>query len=158
MTGPGNAEHKTESQTGTAREGEPQDEPFDLEMGTIWTMEIGVSFQDEASSRVRFTNQPDEFELTVTFPDGESETKHDTAVYQNEKTVLFRWNWTNPDGTGGMDWSEHGGNAVVVTVECTSAGDEEPIIRIPFLGLRDIPDNGNAYTINLFYTYTKPSQ
>lgn len=150
LEGPAGAEEETLSVSGYSTEGQAVDESFDLAGDRIWAMEVTFTFIDEATTRPRFTNTPDEFDITVELPDGNTETKSDYATNQAEKTVTFFWNWS---AEGGMDWSEDGGNSVNVVVECTLAGDQEPFFTL--LNLRDIADNGNDYSLSVFYIYTE---
>ena len=151
-TGPTNAEYLTETQSGRAIEGqEPTPEPFDLAGDVIWVMEVALSFTDENPDRTqRFTNEPDTFEVTVVFPDGESETKSASSSYPNPGTILFNFNWT---GDGGIDWTEDGGNSVEVIVLCTEAGNQHPLFN-PF-GFREVEDTGNDYTLSVYYGFTE---
>lgn len=148
-SGPADAKHDTITNSGFATEGTPIDETIDMDGETIWVMEITFTFTDEAPSRRRFTNLADEFEVTVQFPDGETETKTARGTDTAPGLISFTYNWTKD---GGMDWSEEGGNSIVVTVECTTAGNQEPLFN-PF-GLREIADNGNDYSLSVYYEYT----
>lgn len=149
-TGPTNAEYLTETQSGRVNEGQSIDETFDLAGDVIWIMEVALSFTDEDPDRAqRFTNEPDTFEVTVMFPDGESQTKSASGTNTNPGTILFDYNWT---GDGGIDWTEDGGNVVVVTVTCTEAGNQHPLFN-PF-GFREVEDTGNDYTLSVYYGFT----
>ncbi len=150
-TGPTNAEYLTETQSGRANEGQPENEIFDLAGDVIWVMEVALSFTDENPDRAqRFTNEPDTFEVTVMFPDGESDTKSASSSYPNPGTILFNFNWT---GDGGIDWTEDGGNSVEVIVLCTEAGNQHPLFN-PF-GFREVEDTGNDYTLSVYYGFTE---
>ena len=149
-TGPAGAEEETLSQSGTANEGQPTEEPFDLAGDRIWEMEVTFSARDEEASRPRFTNTPDDFTVTVNFPDGTSDERSALVTSTSDQTITFYWNWTEE---GGMDWTEQGGNSITITVDCTNAGDQEPFFTL--LHLRDIPDDGNLYSLSVFYVYTE---
>jgi hypothetical protein len=150
-TGPSNAEYLTETQSGRANEGQSMDETFDLVGDVIWIMDIALSFTDEQPDRSqRFTNEPDTFEVTILFPDGESETKSASSSYPNTGTILFNFNWTSD---GGIDWTDDGGNFVVATVSCTEAGNQHPLFN-PF-GFREVEDTGNDYTLSVYCGFTE---
>jgi hypothetical protein len=151
-TGPSNAEYLTQTQSGRVSEGQSNDETFDLTGDVIWVMEVALSFTDEDPDRAqRFTNEPDTLEVTIMFPDGESESKSASGTNTNPGTILFNYNWT---ADGGMDWTEDGGNNVLVTVTCTEAGNQHPLFN-PF-GLREVEDTGTDYTISVYHGYTLP--
>lgn len=137
--------------SGYASEGSPVDERFDLLGETIWTMRISFSALDEPPARnFRFTNEADDFEVTVTFPDGTTETKSGYATNSNPASIVFTFDW---EDDGGMDWTDDGGNSVLVSVECTTADDHYPLFS-PF-GTRVIADNGNDYGLEVDYSYTE---
>ena len=149
--GPSNAEYLTDTIPGRVLEGQSNDETFDLDGDTIWIMEVALSFTDEQPDRAqRFTNEADTLEVTVMFPDGESETKSASGTNNNPGTILFNYNWTADDG---MDWSDDGGNSVFITVTCTEAGNQHPLFN-PF-GLREVEDTGTDYTLVVYYGFTK---
>ncbi len=148
---PDDAIQEVLTQQGYAAEGSPIDEPFDLNGKTIWTMRITFSAIDEPPARnLRFTNEADDFQVTVTFPDGTTETKSDYATDSKAAAITFTFDWQEE---GGMDWTEEGGNSVVVTVECTDADDHYPFFS-PF-DQRTIADNGNDYNLEVDYSYTE---
>jgi hypothetical protein len=151
--GPAGALSETLSVSGYAQEGGTVDESFDLEGDRIWEMVVEFTFRDEADDmRRRFTNNPDEFEITITFPDDESDTLRKSGGNDMETVITKAYNWTS---VGGMDWSDEetgSTNNVVVTVSCTNAGDQEPLFA-PF-GFRVVADNGNDYSLSVEYTYT----
>ena len=151
-TGPSNAEYLTETQSGWANEGQLMPPiPIDLAGDVIWVMEVALTFTDEDPDRAqRFTNEPDTFEVTVLFPDGETETKSASGTNTNPGNILFNYNWT---GDGGIDWTEDGGNIVEVTVTCTEAGNQHPLFN-PF-GFREVEDTGNDYTLSVYYGFTE---
>ncbi len=149
-TGPSNADYLTQTQPGRVNEGQSVDETFDLAGDVIWIMEVALSFTDENPDRAqRFTNEPDTLEVTIMFPDGESETKSASGTNANPGTILFNFNWT---GDGGIDWTEDGGNIVLITVTCTEAGNMHPLFN-PF-GFREIEDTGTDYTLSVYHGYT----
>ncbi|MCK5413879.1 MAG: hypothetical protein KAJ35_00710 [Thermoplasmata archaeon] len=136
---------------GYASEGSSLDERFDLLGQTVWTMRITFSATDEPPARnYRFTNEADNFEITVTLPDGTTETKSDFASGSNSAAITFTFDW---EEEGGKDWTEDGGNSVLVKVQCTDAGDQVPFFS-PF-SRREIADDGNDYTLVVDYSYTE---
>lgn len=149
-TGPSNAEYLTQTQSGRVNEGQSVEETFDLAGDVIWIMEVALSFTDENPDRAqRFINEPDTLEVTIMFPDGESESKSATGTNSNPGTILFNFNWTGDDG---IDWSEDGGNIVSITVTCTEAGNQHPLFN-PF-GFREVEDTGTDYTLSVYHGYT----
>ncbi len=148
-TGPSNAEYATDSLTGTATEGSAIDETFSLQGDVIWVMDVTFTFTDEAPDRTRrFTNEKDSFDVTVTFPDGESQTKSASSLYPNPGELKFNYNWTADDG---MEWSPE--DSVIITVELTEAGNQHPLLN-PF-GFREVEDNQNAYSLSVYYGFTE---
>jgi hypothetical protein len=114
-------------------------------------MRITFTATDEPPARnFRFTNEADDFEVTVTLPDGTTETKSDYATDSKTAAIVFTFDWQDD---GGMDWTEEGGNSVLVTVHCTDADDHYPIFT-PF-NRRTIDDDGNEYTLVVDYSYTE---
>ncbi len=148
---PDDAIQKVETMTGYAEEGNPVPERIDLLGTTVWTMRITFSATDEPPDRqVRFTNRPDDFEITVTFPDGLEETKTGFATDTNPAAIIFTYDWQED---GGMELDEGDANSMFVNVHCTNADDQYPFFG-PF-NRRVIPDDGNAYTLVVDYSYTE---
>ena len=148
---PDDATRETETVNGYATEGSPIDERFDL-MGTrVWTMVITFAATDEPpTGNVRFTNRPDDFEITVELPDGTTDTKTGSATEANPAAITFTWNWTEDQG---MELAEGEVNSMIVTVHCTDADDHYPFFS-PF-DRRTRADNGNDYTLMVDYSYTE---
>ena len=152
-SGPDAAIVRTITVSGYANEGATVDEPFDLEGDRIWAMVVTLTFQDEPASRRRFTNEADNFEVTVQFPDGTSDSDSGYATSTNPGEISLYFNWTSE---GGKDWTDgdpNGVNSVTVSIECTDAGDQVPFFN-PF-NLRVIEDGGNDYQLTVFYIYTE---
>lgn len=147
---PDDAIEVTESQSGYAIEGSPVDERFDLMGATVWTMRITFSATDEPPDRMRFTNEADDFEITVTLPDGSSESKTGYATDTNPAAITFTYDWKNE---GGLTLSPTDTNSMIVTVDCTNADDQYPFFS-PF-NRRVIADDGNDYSLMVDYSYTE---
>lgn len=148
---PGDAEREVLSNSGYASEGSAIDEPFDLLGTRIWTMRVMVTATDEPPARnFRFTNEADDFEVTVSFPDGTSRSVSGYCTDTTQMVLTMDFNWSED---GGMDLTDEGGNTVTVTVECTVADDHYPFFS-PF-GVRTIADEGNAYSVEVDYSYTE---
>jgi hypothetical protein len=156
--GPSGAEVDTISNSGYAQEGVEIDEPIDLEGERIWEMVVEFTFRDEPDEtmRRRLTNEPDEFEVTIAFPDGTSDTLQGSGGNSAETVLTKSYNWTSE---GGKDWRDDEAgttNRVDITVLCTVAGDQEPLFA-PF-GFRIVEDRGNNYTLTVEYTYTPEAE
>ncbi len=148
---PDDAIQEVETLNGYASEGSPYDERIDLMGDTVWTMRITFSATDEPPARnFRFTNEADDFELTVTMPDGTSETKTGYATDTNPASIIFTYDWQDD---GGMALDPSDTNTMLVTVHCTDADDHYPFFS-PF-NQRVIDDEGNAYTLVVDYSYTE---
>jgi hypothetical protein len=147
---PDDAIQQVDTLPGYASEGTPIDERIDLLGNTAWTMRIRFVATDEPPTRnFRWTNEPDNFDVTLTMPDGTVESKSATATSSNTATIDFIFDW---EDDGGLDISGDGENIFLVTIECTEAGDQHPLFS-PF-GRRDTADQGNEYTLVIDYSYT----
>jgi hypothetical protein len=152
-TGPDNSLEDTIPYSGYVREGPSNAVPerFDLNGTRIWTIEVRFTAMDEPPARqFRFTNEADDFVVTVTLPDGREVEGSDHTNYgtNKEAAIIFDFDF-NDDG--GWDTSEEGGNIVMVNVECTTADDHYPFFS-PF-NTRTIADDGNNYEIAVRYSY-----
>jgi hypothetical protein len=154
INGPADAKEDTVSVTGYVGERSSEPEHFDLVGDMIYAIEVTVSFRDEPDSGVRYDNTPDDFELTVTLPDGTSDTKTGFADEDNDRSVPFLFEWDE-----GITWADKktgATNFVDVTIECTDAGDHTPFFS-PF-NFRTTADNGNDYTVEVWHLYTGGDQ
>lgn len=150
---PDDALEETLNIQGYVGDGQTMDEPFDLADGRIWTIEVTFTAMDEPPARnFRFTNQPDDFTVTVMLPDGTTEDKSDYTADDSGKQAVISFTFDFKED-GGMDWSKEGGNSITVSVECTDAGDHVPFFS-PF-SFREIADDGNNYNIEVHYSYTE---
>jgi hypothetical protein len=150
INGPANAQEDTVSVTGYVDERSSEDEHFDLVGDMIYAIEVTVSFRDEPNSGVRYTNNADNFDIAVTLPDGTSDSKTEYATNSAERSATFVFEWDE-----GITWADKktgANNYVDVTVECTDAGDHTPFFS-PF-NFRTNPDDGNAYTVQIWHLYT----
>ncbi len=148
---PDDAIQEIETLSGYASEGSPLDERIDLMGSTVWTMRITFSATDEPPDRnFRFTNEADDFELTVTLPDGTTESKTGYATDTNPAAIIFTYDWQED---GGLSLSSSETNSLLVTVHCTNADDQYPFFS-PF-NRRVIEDRGNDYTLVVDYSYTE---
>ncbi len=150
---PDDAVEETLTVPGYVTEGQSVDERFDLAGERIWTIEVTFTAMDEPPARnFRFTNEADDFTVTVTLPDGTTDDKSDYTAYETNKGAAISFVFDFKD-EGGMDWSDEGGNSIMVSVECTEAGNHVPFFS-PF-SFREIADNGNDYSIEVHYSYTE---
>jgi dipeptide/tripeptide permease len=109
---------------------------------------ISISFkltwQDEADSDARHNNQPDEFSITVTAPDGQDQ---DSGIVTNGNTE-FTINFEQPN----EDPYFNGTGEYEIVINCLNAGDHEPLFPDP-LGIRTESDNGNDWLLEVTYRY-----
>lgn len=150
--GPDNANLRTETLTGNAPEGQAIPEEVSLEGKRIYSLRVTLSWTDEPNAGRRFTNQPDNFELSVALPDGTSKKDTGTGTNVNPGEIAIEWNWTTSGGVNWADPKKGTTNDIAITVTCTSAGDQTP--RLSILGLRNRADPGNDYTLVVEYRYT----
>jgi len=151
--GPDNAKLATETIPGNAPEGQAMPEEVSLEGNRIWSLQVTLTWRDEANSGLRFTNQPDDFELSVALPDGTSKKGNGQGTNVRDGNILIEWNWTSSGGINWADPKKGTTNDIAMTVTCTSAGAQTP--RLDILHLRDKADPGNDYTLVVQYRYTE---
>ena len=147
--GQGGFELKTAQQTitGSGSENSEKEHGMSVCVTNLVTFSVSLTWQDEGAARPGQTNQPDELGISVASPAGEAKSqkattgsaKVDYSFPVTEKSAASK---TSRAGMG--PWS--------VNVEIGTCGDNTPLIPDP-LGLRTTPDTGNAYTLEITYTY-----
>ena len=148
------AENESAIITDYATEGTPMEDTVELLGVKAYRLMVTVSWTDEDNAGPtgrRLVNQPDTFEVEVTLPDGEKETKQGSGSNTAPGTITFNYDWVS---TGGMplgDAKLGTANSIDVKVTCTNAGDQTP--RFSPFGFRDRADGGNDYTLTVDYLY-----
>jgi len=150
--GPSNAKLATETLPGNAPEGQAILEKVSLDGKRIYSLRVTLTWTDEPNAGRRFTNQPDNFELSVALPDGTSKKGTGTGTNVNPGKIAIEWNWTTSGGVNWADPKKGTTNDIAITVTCTSAGDQTP--RLDILHLRNKADPGNDYALIVEYRYT----
>jgi hypothetical protein len=118
-----------------------QEETFMIPSNGTKVTKVNVSLQwsDEPDAGIRYTNNPDNFRITLQDGEGNSLGQHQGA--SGHLSIV----WIQEDESVNL------GN-LSVTVTCVSAGAQEPLISI--LGLREIADEGNEFNLRVdFETY-----
>jgi len=137
--------------TGSAQEGETVDELVQIDVPNVVELTLTLTWTDEADAGVRYNNEPDQFRLSVTPPNGTAKTGGPTANAQGgtgTMSVTFDFPLGKREffnGTG--QWA--------IGVELVTAGDQ--VLWRPGIGLFDRADTGNAYTLTLECTYMEKS-
>jgi dipeptide/tripeptide permease len=129
--------------TGSSTENDDSDHTFMVTQANVHNVTFTLRWQDEAPQRIGWTNNPDTFSLLVTPPNGSSVESDPTPTGTNTVRVPFPPQ-EDPYYNATGDW--------IVTVQCGNCGDQEPFINPT--GLREVADNGNAWTLEgsvLFY-------
>ena len=130
-----------------ANENSDSDTPFVISDTNVIEVTFTLTWTDEPDASVRHTNEPDEFALEVFAPDG------------RDFTTQFRFN--PQDGTGQVsltvefnpdeDPYENGTGDWIANIRCGECGNH--VLWRPSGGIFDQPDNGNAWQLEVMYTY-----
>ncbi|MBN1539881.1 MAG: CPBP family intramembrane metalloprotease [Candidatus Thermoplasmatota archaeon] len=118
--------------------GEGEDTNIELDRNTSVITKVNVSliWEDEPDAGFRYTNTPDQFQITLLDGEGNEIRTHQSGT--GRSSIV----WISPDET--ID----GGN-LSVQIRMVRAGDHEPLVS--FLGLRNINDEGNDYSLMVDY-------
>ena len=131
--------------TGTGNANSDTTYNFSINYTRVVQVMVNLTWTDEATSGTRYTNTPDELGLEVHSPDGAAQTDKKTNPQGGEGLVSLTYTYNATDkknpGTGSWD--------IIVTVG--ACGPQVP--RINILGIREVPDPGNAYTLTITYEY-----
>ena len=123
----------------TATENSDQDIPVMVYDVNVHSVTFTLRWTDEAAAGIRYTNEPDEFSLTVTPPNGSAVSSQVSTSGTVSVTVTF-------DLEGSSDPYYNGTGEYIVTVECGACGDQVPFVNIG--GLRTQADNGNTWDLS----------
>lgn len=123
----------TFEETGTAREGEPLEFPVKPESGSVVSVNVSVTWEDEPpeSGIIRdYENKPDRFRLTIKDPEGA-----ELAVKESSDGYVFLTWSTAPDKAVNGSYT--------ISLELVNAGDQEP----PNQFLQPVEDDSNEYIL-----------
>jgi MFS family permease len=132
---------------GSAQEGDTVDELLQIDVPNVVEVTLTLTWTDEADAGVRYNNEPDQFRLTVTPPNGTARTGGPTANSQGGAGTVS----VNFDFPLGKKEFFNGTGQWAVGVELVTAGDQ--VLWRPGIGLLDRADTGNAYTLSVECTY-----
>lgn len=135
--------------TGTGQESSEKEHGMSVCVTNLVSFSVTLTWQDEAANRPFLTNQPDELGLTVASPAGESKSDKKTA---SQGSVKLEFTFPVTDKTAATKTSKAGFGPWAISVEIGICGDQTPIIPDPG-GRRTVADTGNAYTLEISYTY-----
>ncbi len=121
------------------QQGEEYEFFLEQENKTVNWLSVNLSWEDEPPAGIRYTNHPDQFRLSVS--DG-SGNELDSTENSGEFLSLYYK----------LDEGEEPIDDLTITVKLTRTGDQEPIISI--IGLRDIADDSNTYSLDVRYQVT----
>jgi hypothetical protein len=115
------------------------------ELVNVMKFSISLNWVDEPDATNRHTNQPDEFSIILTTPDG-------TIKEEGPSTGGFITLDYTIDQEEDPENNGIGEYQIVVT--CIDAGDHEPMLN--FANIRTRADNGNAWDLNIDVKYMGP--
>lgn len=130
------------TETGRTAENGGSDLLVDVANPNVRSITFSLTWLDEAASGPRYTNEPDAFGLEVLPPQGDAEVTSMSTSGRVTLTILY-----SPT----EDPYLNGTGAFAVTVVCGNCGNQVPIIN--FLGLREIEDDGNSWSLDVTYEY-----
>jgi len=122
--------------SGYMGEGEDTNILLERNISMITKVNVSLVWVDEADAGFRYTNAPDQFQITLYDGEGRELRTHQSG--SGYSSIV----WIIPDETADL------GN-LSVEVRMVRAGDQETMISI--LGLRDIADEGNDYSLMVDY-------
>ncbi len=121
---------------GYLAEGQNEEIEIPTNNSRVTAVNVSLYWEDEPDAGVRYTNTPDTFKIILMDGDGNEIDSHQSA--SGHATII----WISDDDTVDL------GN-LTVSVQLTRAGDQETMISI--IGLRDIADEGNEYSMMIDY-------
>ncbi len=133
--------------SGTTAERESTEQSIELQQDRIVSVNASLSWTDEAATSPLATNQPDSFTLTLRSPLGDEVSKDGANAVGSagSLTVLMELTAAQQQAL-----QQHGANATwIVVISCTDAGDQRGLVRT-------IPDDGNAWQLEVDYRYQTP--
>ena len=148
--GGGSFQLKTVSQTitGSGSENSEKDHGMSVCVTNMATFTVALTWQDEPAARPGLTNQPDELGISVASPSGEAKSDKKSA---SQGSVNVEYTYPVTEKTAASKTSRAGQGPWTIMVEIGVCGDQTP--RFPGGGLRTVADTGNAYTLEITYTY-----
>ena len=121
----------------------------DEDVQNLIGLEFTLSWEDETpSDETRYRNEPDAFSFAVQVPDNDTALGSDveTAGMAHISYKIF------PDGNYPEEDPYYDGTGeYIITVSCHDCGDQT--LKRPNLGLLDIADTGNDWTLSIIYKY-----
>ena len=111
------------------------------------TWKFILTWSDEPDAGTRYTNQPDEFTLNVTAPNGTSVESGPLKNTHGREVVLVCEFLYDPETVHDTE----GTGRYALEIICGECGDQEPSVSV--FGLRTISDAGNTWTLDLRYEY-----
>ena len=112
-----------------------------IDQPNVQSVTFTLIWQDEPDAGFRYTNQPDTFALEVTPPNSTQVTSPDSTSGTVSVTIPYTAGTKDPYYNGTGDYG--------VTVICGNCGDQEPFVN--FGGFRTQADNGNTWTLEVFF-------
>ena len=119
----------------------------DIPEQCISSVEFILTWSDEPDAGTRYTNQPDEFTLNVTAPNGTSVESGPLKNTHGREVVLVCEFLYDPETVHDTE----GTGRYALEIICGECGDQEPSVSV--FGLRTISDAGNTWTLDLRYEY-----
>jgi hypothetical protein len=122
-------------------------ETFTLDQTEYVTcVRLRFDWEDEPDLMRRYDNQPDEFQIILVCPHGET---FQSPLCMNDPlsgygSIDINTSFFEPP----IGWEEEDFNNIwEITIICGDCGDQEPMRSIT--GIRDIPDNGNNWSLTV---------
>ncbi len=120
--------------------------------GSVVAVTFTLTWMDEPNT-ARHANQPDSFALEIVTPDGTTKTGQGTNPQGEAGNVTIEISRdTSADDFDVALWDD---GTWGINVTLSDAGDQTPTIGPAIFGFRTQTDAGNAYTLDILYTYVK---
>ncbi len=117
--------------------------------GLLVNVTFTLTWEDEPAAGPRYSNRPDTLSLTVISPGGEEKQGGPAANSPGGSgSISLDFSIPKDNRTKGGDWE--------ITVSAGDCGDQQPLVSV--LGLRDIADDGNSWSIGVDYDYLEKSE
>lgn len=137
--------HGQQTFTGTGNANTDTTYDFTINETRVVNVVVNLTWTDEPNSGRRYTNTPDTLGLEVHSPDGTA--KQDSGGNPQggagSLSLQYQFNMTDKKDPGSGSWD------IMVTVG--ACGPQVPMVDI--IGLREIVDPGNAFTMTVSYDY-----
>lgn len=138
------------------QEGATSNSNVDIQDKNVYKVTFILTWTDEADT-ARHTNLPDSFKMVITAPDTRTKEGTGSNAQGGEGSVEVSFDrdiskeaLENKDlkkKTEEVTWTGEWG----INITCTDAGDQEAMFS--FFGFRDQPDNGNAWDLDVEWTF-----